>query len=667
MNQTSKRKMSQPSNNEHILRVGVVVSVKGRIIEVLVDKAKNASHLLYNGEILRNVSVGSYVKITKGFEQLIGKIESEFVTEDKAFAEKQYKHDKELIKRVLQLSLVGYFEGESFQQGIKELPLIDNECYILTKKEFNNVHYFLAEGDIGIEIGCLANETAKKIEIGINSLFASHIGIFGNTGSGKSYSLASLYHRLFERFGNEKGFQQNAKFLLIDFNGEYVSNKFGEDVITEMVNKVIVEVPTTKCKIQKSSLENIEILSILLDATEKTQKPFLKNVIDFKKFNMQGFDYKLFIKTEVITPLLNKKDKEYGTKAFTNFFNDLYECVENVDEIYNIKELISTELGHYTTGSYYSITIENHPEKSVGGNMFSAANINNYFVNPLYSLVDKLNFGAGNLTDMQIKLVLKYHLDLLNGHANQEHLSPLIKRVKTIFKKLNKLVDVVTKKEEGAIFEVISLKNEDDNSLKKALTLMLCKEAYDTHKKHYKEGKYLNIIIDEAHNVLSRSSIRESETWKDYRLETFEEIIKEGRKFGVFLTIASQRPSDISATIISQLHNYFLHRLINNKDIEAVERTVSYLDKVSFDGLPILPTGSCILAGLSAKLPIVLKMHALDEKYQPNSKTIKPTDFWITNDFPPNDSEQVTDTVPKKEEAEHVISNEDYADDDLPF
>src|SRR5690606_35441513 len=228
------------------------------------------------------------------------------------------------------------------------------------------------------------------------------------------------------------------------------------------------------------------------------------------------------------------KDKEYGTKAFLNFFNDLYECVENVDEIYNIKELISTELGHYNTGSYYSITVENDPKKGVGGGKFSTANINNYFVNPLYNLVNKLSFITGNLADLQIKLVLKYHLDLLNGHANQEHLSPLIKRVKTIFRKLNKLVDVVTKKEEEAIFEVISLKNEDDNSLKKALTLMLCKEAHDSHKKNYVEGKYLNIIIDEAHNVLSRSSTRESETWKDYRLETFEDIIKEGRKFGIF-------------------------------------------------------------------------------------------------------------------------------------
>ena len=109
---------------------------------------------------------------------------------------------------------------------------------------------------------------------------------------------------------------------------------------------------------------------------------------------------------------------------------------------------------------------------------------------------------------------------------------------------------------------------------------------------------------DEAHNILSYDSARESEQWRDYRLETFEEIIKEGRKFGVFLTIASQRPSDISSTIISQLHNYFIHRLINDRDIQAVERTVSYLDRLSFESMPILPTGTAIIAGILAQIPV---------------------------------------------------------------
>lgn len=98
----------------------------------------------------------------------------------------------------------------------------------------------------------------------------------------------------------------------------------------------------------------------------------------------------------------------------------------------------------------------------------------------------------------------------------------------------------------------------------------MAKWAYSA-KKMDKVPSTLHLIIDEAHNILSNTSFRESESWKDYRLETFEEIIKEGRKFGVFVTISSQRPNDISPTIISQAHNYFIHRLINQNDLYAIE------------------------------------------------------------------------------------------------
>lgn len=64
-------------------------------------------------------------------------------------------------------------------------------------------------------------------------------------------------------------------------------------------------------------------------------------------------------------------------------------------------------------------------------------------------------------------------------------------------------------------------------------------------------------------------------------MECFEEIIKEGRKFGTFLTISSQRPSDISDTIISQLHNYFIHRLVNEEDLRKIYRTILPLQECS--------------------------------------------------------------------------------------
>ena len=172
--------------------------------------------------------------------------------------------------------------------------------------------------------------------------------------------------------------------------------------------------------------------------------------------------------------------------------------------------------------------------------------------------------------------------------------------------------------------------------MRKIIPLVISKEFYDYKKEATEADQYLNIIIDEAHNILSNVSIRESETWKDYRLETFEEIIKEGRKFGVFLTLASQRPYDISTTIISQLHNYFLHRLINNKDIDAIERTVSYLDKVSFESISILPQGTCVFAGLSATLPVTVKIGEIKDhevkdgivRYRPFNETMSLTKNW---------------------------------------
>ena len=158
---------------------------------------------------------------------------------------------------------------------------------------------------------------------------------------------------------------------------------------------------------------------------------------------------------------------------------------------------------------------------------------------------------------------------------------------------------------------------------------MLCNHLYKEHK-HQKEKDltYLNIIIDEAHNILSYQSNRESDTWKDYRLEVFEEIIKEGRKFGVFMTIASQRPSDISSTIVSQLHNYFIHRLVNDEDINKVGQTISFLDRVSKESLPILSTGVCVIAGQLVEMPIVVQISRIEDKYKPNNETIDIVSKW---------------------------------------
>lgn len=610
---------------DSILRIGKVLSVKGRLIEVLVDKAKNASHLLYNGQIIRNVSVGSFVKIGKGFEELVGKIEEEFITEDKEFLGKNYRREKERINRILKVSLFGYIDKFEFKQGIKELPLIENECYLLSQDEFDRVHNFLKKDDFGIEIGNLANEKGKAIKIGVNSLFASHIGIFGNTGSGKSYTLASLYHKLFKQYEDKKGFKENARFLLIDFNGEYSKQKS----ITE--KKTIFNLSTRKelAKIKKEDkiaiseevILNLELLSILSNATEKTQKPFLKRTLDKYNKIINSADpieyFRNSLKQQCIN-ILSMSNKDVANSLLDYAFVILKEANNSIESDFR------NQIEWHNTLSFFKL------KKGTTSKQIEEADIK---TTAFYKSIDDYNFPKNCLEKVIHFLYLQLMYDLHTNKAVYEHIAPAINKLKSKTKDLYKVFDFQSTSNDifGKDYNFVVINLNDVNlDIKKTLPLILSKHIYDNHKlkRELSEKNYLNIIIDEAHNVLSFNSERESETWKDYRLETFEEIIKEGRKFGVFLTIASQRPSDISSTIISQLHNYFLHRLINNKDVEAVERTISYLDKLSFESLPILPTGTCILAGLAAQLPVVIEMNQLEEEFQPNSKTIKPTDFW---------------------------------------
>ncbi len=166
--------------------------------------------------------------------------------------------------------------------------------------------------------------------------------------------------------------------------------------------------------------------------------------------------------------------------------------------------------------------------------------------------------------------------------------------------------------------------------MKKVLPLLFAKHYYNAHKAEVKNppDRTAHLIVDEAHNILSEQSNRESESWKDYRLEQFEEIIKEGRKFGMFVTIASQRPADISPTIVSQLHNFFIHRLVNDRDLFLVGNTISTLDALSRGLIPGLAQGCCVVTGTAFDLPMVVQVDRLPSEKQPASEDVNLELLW---------------------------------------
>ncbi len=620
-------------NKSSVMKVGKVTSVEGRTVRVLVDHEKNASHLFYKGKLIKSIVVGGYVKITKGFDRLVGKIEGEFVEEDRFQANKNYSNDRAKIKRVLTIQLQGYFDGLAFKGGTKELPLIDNECFLLDEGEFSKVHHFVKEGDDPINIGRLSQENEMLIELGINRLFASHIGIFGNTGSGKSYTLASLYHTLFEEYKRKPNFQKNARFFLIDFNGEYVrdtntdTDTETDNVITEPEYKKTYRLSTNSQKGREKFPMPAKVINdpliwiILLEATEKTQQPFIKRALENKYIESQfesADTCKDFIE-KTISDITKNPPENFESSLIINLLKDLRDCRSEFSGFNKaIKIFTMLRYNSTTKGCYFFKDNRKIYESTEFKTMFEEGieHINTPFTN--INVIEKI----------RLKIVSSYYDEIIRGYSNREHISPLISRLKARVPDLVKVIETSDTPVIEKNLTIVSLKDTNIH-MRKILPLIFCKHLYEQKKRENKNQEtFLNIIIDEAHNVLSDSSQRESEQWKDYRLETFEEIIKEGRKFGAFLTISSQRPSDISTTILSQLHNYFLHRLISEKDIKSIERTVSYLDKVSNESLSIMPTGTCILAGLVAQVPVIIDINPIKKGYEPSSQTIKPTDHW---------------------------------------
>ena len=640
-----------------IFRIGEVSSVDGREISVRVDQEKNRSHILYRGELLSNVSVGGYVKLIKGFNSLIGKIEKEYIKEDKSTSQSpEYTQPEERFIRFLSVKMLGYFSGDKYRKGIKELPLIGNECVLLDLDEYKKIHSFAQEKKSTIRLGSLMTDERVSIDISVDRLFASHIGIFGNTGSGKSHTLATLYKNLFRKFGDQKAFQENARFILFDFNGEY-ANATTITPLKKVYNLSTKSDQADRIQLSSEDILTPELFFILASATEKTQQPFIKRMLRlYQRVYSKGDPtaYTQAILKDLLGRVVVMKDSQNGALIL-----DYMKAILIDEEAEGVN---FSDIKWHTREKYFYFQV-------AGGDK-------EFFESNKLNVVEKTSFykaiggykEEGDFIDRAIKfLYIQLIKDLIENRAQNEHVAPAINKLKSLRNEFSKVFSIPTNVgntnlwEEGKPLAVINM-SKVSVSMKKLIPLLLSYKYYQEHKNKKSDvvTSSLNIIIDEAHNILSYDSTRESQDWKDFRLETFEEIIKEGRKFGVFLTIASQRPSDISATIISQLHNYLIHRLINNRDLEMVEKAIAYLDKISIESLPILPAGACVLSGIIADLPLILQVDRLSEEEQPESQTIALTESWL--DKSTEEGEQTTE-----EEGEPTMEDEDHtmADEDL--
>jgi hypothetical protein len=379
--------------SDSVFTIGSVFSVKGKDIVVTVNKDKNLPHLFFKGKTIKNVSVGlsNYVKIVKGFTEIICKVEGEYLEEDRYQSGKKYTNEKQRINRFLNVSVFGFYDGDhKFQHGIKEMPLIGSECRLLSRDEFEQLHQLSNGTELSVPLGTLVDEETQDISIAVKRLFAGHIGIFGNTGSGKSNTLAKMYTELFRLKNLKTDFITKSKFIFIDFNGEY--SKLNDDhILTD--NKTVYNLKTrntsgSKYPINKTEIEKLELLSILLDATEKTQQPFLHRAIDTDYFDGDN-TYIKSVETK-IKKILSKNERTFDKPFLDKFVKDFNRLGF---EIIAQDDLNKIGYNANSTGFYY-------PDSSQSSNYINDGNISNLF-DPTNGIFKKYNSRFSTNTTMR--------------------------------------------------------------------------------------------------------------------------------------------------------------------------------------------------------------------------------------------------------------------------
>ncbi|SGZ20700.1 helicase HerA domain-containing protein [Moritella viscosa] len=465
--------------------IGEVTSVSGMQIILTVDETSNKDTIFFEGKRYKGISMREHVSIQRGFRDIICIVEGEYLDERRF----QDNPDKIEYIRKVNARPLGYIENNQFFQGIKYLPLIKDPSFLLPEEVLKKIY----ASSLGEKfcIGSLLKE-GLSISLPWQKIFNTHIGIFGNTGSGKSNTLTKLYTTLFnEKYEQIKG---NSQFVLIDFNGEYM-----KDQMLPKDQKTTIELDTSTQKDQfplsESEFWNAETLSILFQATSNTQKPFISRVLQGRE------KYR-----NIPNSLLN-----YIKSTIQFCFTSTSQKPETLDLLKRVVRNID--------GSSLLNKLDNIIWHS-SQNKFKYEPIHNAFFDNQTRYNTYLNTDVSSLTiqnitpfiEFTIRCELQLIRDLMYGFVQFDHIQPLLKRADSSLSGLSKVIKIDTTNQiNDDVLTVISLRSCNQD-VKKIIPLLITKHYYNSHKKILKRAHQRKpfILSSMKHTISFLSNRRES-------------------------------------------------------------------------------------------------------------------------------------------------------------
>ena len=552
---------------------------------------------------------------------------------------------EELNENIIKIRFLGEYINGKYVNGVLRKPLLNSKIRMINKEELTELigiynKYSFVLGESAIYKGFNINPS-------INSLFSNHLAIFGNSGSGKSCGVARIVQNLFSSIYQV---QYNANIFIFDAFGEYknafsqldkINSKYSYKFITsnpQDTTDKLLEIPI--------GLLTLDDFALLLQADKHAQLPIIDNTLKLAKiFSIDSEEvnnYKNHLIAKALLAIL------FSSETISSKKNEIFRVLE----VCNTKEF---NFDSIIPGLGYTRLLSECFEIDSNGNFGESVLITNYILSMINDELDNIKIPDNtsySLKDfakaMEFTLISDGFLHNQNLHDDAVILrvrinSIINSKIGSFFKNeyisIDKYIDSLLDNE-GKKAQIININLEDiDDTYAKVIVKIFSKMLFDFSKNSKKRASMpFHLFLEEAHRYIQK----DNDTFLlGYNI--FDRIAKEGRKYGVILDIISQRPVEISDTVIAQCNNFLIFKITHPLDIKYIGEMLPNISQDILDKQKILQPGMCVCFGSAFKVPMIVKLKMPDP--MPYSSNCDVSNCW---------SDEKTSDI-SLEEAEYFI------------
>lgn len=529
------------------------------------------------------------------------------------------------------VKLIGEITNNRFVPGVLTKPAIGNICFVATEEETKLIVVDEQGNNVikKVLVGTMPLYNNTPAYVPTNTFFSNHFAIFGNTGSGKSCGVARLFQNV---FFNQPQAPRNACVFIFDAYGEYESalSIQNSQIFFKRYSTNVRTNPDTLIKLPLWLLD-VDDFALLLEVDDPTQLPIIEKALRLVTvFSGNEEDTKVY-KNDIIAKAI--QEVLYSGGSASQIHDQIFAILTS----FNTSDLnLETPIVQpgYTRSLRQCLIID---KEGKIGEMQLVTEFIKKFINPDLKL--ELPDGTVPFTLENLREAFDFALisegtlksDKMYDKANvlKVRLDSLIKGEYAEYFKMDRYVDKNTFIKElitapnGGRAQIININiSYLDDRLAKTICKIYAKLLFDFTSKLQQRGSFpVHLMLEEAHRYVQQDS-----DTKILGYNIFDRIAKEGRKYGVILGLISQRPSEMSETVLSQCSNFLVFKMQHPHDVSFIRQMIPFITDEIVEKMKGLQPGTCVTFGSAFKLPTIVKM---EMPYpQPLSQNVDVSRLW---------------------------------------